>query len=285
MTIDINKGGVPPQFMKPGDKDDEKDKKKPGEKDEAEKGGELIHEETLLKSLDKVAEIVKGSPEARKQELFAKGGRGGLSPDEEIELSRLMAGTHTRAVSDSVNKSLDPSAQGEGFTQSIRVNEYLEGLHGSLSKAMQDLAEHVEKSDSRSYDRTIAIAKGVLDIGTVVAKQTELLKALDAKLGVVMQQPVRGPKAVTAQAGGQPMEKSLGGQQQQPQGMALSKAAVLDILTEMNEHSKDGLSKSGEPLVEAITKYEQLDMISPQLAGEVRQHFLSTRANGHAHAR
>ena len=53
-------------------------------------------------------------------------------------------------------------------------------------------------------------------------------------------------------------------------GDQLSKSEILDTLGAMLEKSQTGMGQNGEDLLMAISKYEQMNRMSPSLLAEVR---------------
>lgn len=247
---------------------------KPTSDERVEKGGETVEESVLEKSLDALQDIVNQSGTAKRQELAKKAGENTLTKSEAAELVRLISGeAFDKATSESIAKSLDPSGS-ETFQKSIDVTPYLDEFHTKLSGAMVSLAERLEKSDAAHEEQITVLAKGLLDIGAAVVsidRKLSAVKARDPNL------PTRAPKAVGAGAT-KPIEKSLGGQTEEP----VSKAEIADTIEEMlqksmsNDHEKKGLSlHSGVDLMVEGAQFEQFGTVSeafrPELMSAVRE--------------
>jgi hypothetical protein len=253
------------------------------------KGQDTVTEEELRKSMDKLENIVSTTPEGRKAALFEKGGKDGLTPEENIELMKLLGGeTLGKSLKDGIAATLNPSDQLE---KSLDVSPFIEHLNEKLTKSMLDVGEHIDKSDRRNQEQIVVLAKGLLDLGKVAQEGLALSKAIVERLGGVMRQPARGPKA--AGAGGQPgqvvpLDKSFGGQPHQ--GEQLSKSEVEGLISEMLQESlskgQDGRSAAGFDIAVEGSQYEQFNQFSSNaFAAEIQVFAKSKRAkqiNGHA---
>lgn len=244
-----------------------------------------VTEEELKKSLDGLDSIVRSTPEGRKAELFQKGAAGTLTSAETTELSNLMAGAQPDGLAKSVTGLTDPNAQSADFQKSLNVSGYLEDLHKSVTAALGAVATHVDRSDARTQEQVMVLAKGLYDIGRVAAESRELVKSLQASLDQVLRQPGRAPKSVAAvgASGVQPMEKSFAGAPAGGgQGDVLTKSQIQDYLFEMSMAAPEGLSKSGERFDYAISAYEQSSVLSKAMEAEVINYHRARRAQNGA---
>lgn len=230
-----------------------------------------VTEEELKKSMDKLEGIVANTPEGRKNALFAKGGKEGLSEAENLELMKLLGGEPIgKSLKTDVAGVLTPS---DTLEKSLDVSPFIEHLNENLTKSMLVVAEHVEKSDLRHQEQIVVLAKGLLDLGKVVHEGIQLQKSVAERLGIALRQPARMPKA--AGAGGQQpqaLEKGFAGGQ--PQGEQLSKSEVGQLISEMLQDSlangQKGLSKGGFDITVESSQYEQYnDFSSPAFRAEV----------------
>ncbi len=239
-----------------------------------------ITDEDLVKSMAALEDVLKSSPEGRQKALFQKGMSGALTDAEKTELQQLMAGGNTKPLSETVAKSIEPASQSEGFQKALNVSDYLDDLHTSMSKALVDVASHVEKSDARTQERIMVLAKGMLDIGRGTLEIHKLLKSFGDRLDGVVRNPARPAKTET------PGKPEIPNAPSTPQGMGISKGQALDLLGEMFEKSlaegNKGLSKGGENLELATANYEQFNEISAGLHKELIEYHRSKYANGKA---
>jgi len=247
------------------------------------KGGKLckmeksvdLSGEDLEKSLDKLGEFANSEDaDTRKSTLLKKAMEGDLEKSEREELFGLMGGTpegdDEPTHAETITKSMD---ENETLQKALDVSDYLREQHDELQKSLGQLASFQEQSDSRQHEFNLILAKAVSDTGTLV-------KAMSEKLGVIAAQPARAPKSKLSPA--QPLEKSFGGQA--PDGEQLTKSMVLDALDAMHQESlekgMDGRTANGEPILHAIAKYENSNMLSKSMLKEV-QAFRQRHATAH----
>jgi hypothetical protein len=203
-----------------------------------------------------------------------------LSSEEKLELMRIIGGeSYAKALSDAVGGMLDPGAH-DALAKSVDASPYLDELHTRLSSSMLTIAEHIEKSDARTQEQVVVLAKGLFDLTRAASMTAKMVKGLQDTLNGMMRQPARGPKAAElslskGQTGG--VGGAGGGNN------TLSKQGVLDLLTQMNMASPNGLSKAGEDLNMAITIYESSNEISKALLGEVLEFHQSRSGSRSAH--
>lgn len=233
---------------------------------QAEGGGE-VSENDLTKALD-LLEGASQTSDDEKQGLLSKAMDGSITPEENDRLAELLSGVSAATpVVDEVTKSLRPEND-ERLQKSLDVSEYLGGLHGGLTTALEKVAEHLEKSDNRQHNFNVVLAKSMRAIGEVV-------QAVDSRLGVIEEQPVGGPKAIQSPAQIPHLQKSFKGQGGQGTEDKLSKSVVLDTLEAMNidslEKGRDGQAHCGEDLTKAIAKYEATTHMSRPLYNELKQ--------------
>lgn len=231
-------------------------------------------EATTENDLEKAMDILKetaASKDDEKQTLLSKAVDGSITPEENDRLADLLAGKKVEeTLEDEVQKSLSKESD-DRLEKALDVSEYLEGLHKGLVEALGNVAQHLEKSDARSHNFNVALAKGVCALA-------DLTKSLDSRLGVIEEQPAAGPKAIqsTKQA---VIEKSFAGQKE-GEGERLNKSQVLDVLEEMHlesmEKGRQGSAKCGEDLRDAIVKYESTNRLSRPLHDELQAYRQAT---------
>ena len=243
-----------------------------GDEDEAEKAKmdkSLISEADLLKSLDRLEQVAKSGIGARKQDLLQKSLKAQLSDAENNELIKLLAGARDAGLREQVAKSMS-GADNEELAKSIDVSNYIAELHKTLCDNMTSLATSIEKSESKSAERESVLAKGLLDLTKAMISQGRLVKSLQDKVDSFGRTPAHAPRAVhnadqLAKSGFAPAAP----------GMRLSNDDVLDTLEQMMHKSivdgGDGVAVSGETFEQAISKFEQTQMIHPNLLNAVIQ--------------
>ncbi len=241
------------------------------DEDEAEKAKmdkSLISEADLLKSLDRLEHVAKSGIGARKQELLQKSLKAQLSDAENNELIKLLAGARDAGLREQVAKSMS-GADNEELAKSIDVSNYIAELHKTLCDNMTSLATSIEKSESKSAERESVLAKGLLDLTKAMISQGRLVKSLQEKVDAFGRTPAHAPRAVH---NADQLAKSG---HAAPQGMRLSNDDVLDTLEQMMHKSivdgGDGVAVSGETFEQAISKFEQTQMIHPSLLNAVIQ--------------
>jgi len=220
----------------------------------------------LQKGLDKLDNFIEqGDSSTRKEQLLTKALEEDLEKSEKEELFGLMGGDEV--AEEFVKSQADEVVEGfetnEELSKAYDVSDFLREQHTELNKSLSTLADNQTQSDSRQHEFNLLIAKSMSDNG-------KLVKAMSERLGVIENQPVRGPKSKMAP--GQVLSKSFGGAP--PEGETMTKSQVLDGLDNLMVKSmgagRNGASESGEDIVNAVAKYEQLQEISPSLLNEVR---------------
>lgn len=287
-----------PDFIQEAKKKADEDKKKKAKKSESESESDdekdddstkksSVTEDELRKSLDKLESVVASSPTGRKKALMSKAMNDSITSEENDELMSLMAG---QAQGGALSKGIDDlTAPSNQLQKSVLdVSPYLKDMHAVVTSSLQNVAEAFEKSDARHQEQIVVLAKGLLDIGKVAVENMRLVKSLTEQMGVAMRTP-GARRSVPTTSAAELVEKSFGGQAAGgSREVQLNKAQVLDIIGQLNEHSQDGMSKSGENLAVAATKYEQFNQISTPLLAEVQnvaKHGLSTRMGQNGVAR
>lgn len=232
-------------------------------------------EEALSKAISAAAQVLNNTPEARRQELFAKGQKGALTADESAELARLLSGaTAGNGLSSQVAALTEPGAN-PNIEKAVKMNGFLEDFHTSFTASLKLVADTIEKSQAKGLEQQGVLAKALYDMGQVQLEVLKQQRQLAEMMTRVLQQPARDPKGVSvaggapAQAPGGQIVKALGPGQQSaaqdgqrvglpvaPAPNQISRGEVLGLLTEMNMASKDGLSKSGVNIAEAVTGFE-----------------------------
>lgn len=235
-----------------------------------------LSSEDLEKSLNKLGEFAESKDgETRKTALLQKAMEGELEKSEREELFGLMGGAteeETPSHSESLTKSMD---ENETLQKALDVSDYLREQHEELCKSLGQVAEYQEQADARQHEFNLILAKAVSDTGTLV-------KAMSEKLGVIASQPAREPKSRMGPQT-QPLQKSFGGQP--PEGEQLSKSIVLDTLDAMHQESlekgMDGRTSGGESILNAIAKYENTNMLSKSMLGEVQKYRQKSQPTAH----
>lgn len=212
------------------------------EDDEAEKGG-IIDADDLIKSLETLEAVAKGSsvpaPEEKRKDLAAKLAAGTLSKSEMVELSQLMEKAGDVAepvVADDLSKSFSETfTEDSELQKGFDVSPFLE-RHASLTaEALDRIQTTFSKSLDGVSERSKAfneqLAKSLSGIGKIVVSQDKLIKSLVKRLDTVESAPL--PRKSFTGVG--VLHKSLEGEagaavatQEQ-----LSKSEVLDTLEEM----------------------------------------------------
>lgn len=237
------------------------------EGEEMEMKSDLTPDE-LRKSLSRLEELASAqTPASRKEALLAKALNSDLETEEREELLSLMGGRpNPNSLPAQVAKAMDPT-ENDTLQKSIDVSDFLSEMHGATARALDTLAEAIEKSSNGQHEFNVVLAKSVLDMSRVLAQQTEMTKAMSSRLGVIESQPARAPKSKGLAA---PIEKSFAGE---PAGGQLSKRQVLDTLEHMliksDANGYGGNAVCGENLLNAIAKYEATDQISKSLYAEM----------------
>ena len=269
----VRKGGASAVNLRKDESEDEFEAEAtegPEDEDEGDEEEEMKSDLTpdeLRKSLSKLEALANDeTPGSRKEALLAKAMRSELGEDERSELFALMGGgTDPNSLSGQVSKAMDPS-ENDVLQKSIDVSDFLSEMHGATTRALDVLAQGLEKSQNRQHEFNVVLAKSVLDMARVLAQQSEVTKAMSDRLGVMESQPARAPKSKGLAA---PIEKSFAGQP----ANQLGKGQILDTLERMliksDEDGRGGSAACGEDLLKAIAKYEATDQISKSLWAEV----------------
>lgn len=225
-----------------------------------------LTEADLQKGLDALKNAAaSNNPHARRAELFQKAQSGAITPEENDELIKSLNGN---ALTEQVTRGLKTDT----IQKSIDVSDFLRESNDGLITGLATLSEHIQKSQSDDHGFRIALATTLTGLVDTVVQQGALIKSMSEKLGVVVQQPARGPKAQGVR-GAQPMQKSFAGNPApsgagvQPDGIELTKSQTLDVLEEMNKSMS--LAPCGENLTHAVAKYESTNQISPALLKDV----------------
>jgi hypothetical protein len=246
-----------------------------------EKKDEAVTGEDLQKSLDQLEEITtRDDPAARKDALLAKAKEGDLEKAEKTELFELLGGAPAATDPEpetTVGEDLVKSMTDEGNTglqEALDVSPYLREQHEALTKSLKDVGDHIEKSDKRQYELSCMQSRALVDIGNLV-------KSMSERLGVIEQQPVRGPKSkgVTPD---QTLTKSFdgdGGNEEQLSKSDIS-TALDGLMAESMDGGQNGLSKGGHDILLEISKFEQSSKLSPDMFREVKS-FIGRQGAAH----
>ena len=252
-----------------GEDEDEAEAEK-AKKSKTRKSDDLTADD-LEKSLARLVSLAgSGDAVSRKAFLLEKAQGASLTKSEQAELFNILGGGHEEAeesLGDRVTKGMRDNDQ---IKKALDVSEYLDEQHREALGAFTALSDHIEKSDSRQHEFNLVLARAVAETG-------KLIKAVSERLGVISDQPARGPKSMGLRA----LEKGFGGQA--PAGQQLSKSMVQDELEKMIRESVDrgmnGATENGIDLVNEASKYEQTNKLHPAIAAEV-----ATRIQGTARA-
>jgi len=271
--------------MKRNPKDDPELRKDEDEKDEAE-GGEDEDEEMekkikkakksvdlsendLQQSLDKLVTLAGDDADSRKQVLLSKAQEVELSKAEQAELFNLLGGQEEKdeTLGEEIIKGLE---ENDTLQKALDVSDYLQEQHTELVKSLQAMGDALAKSDNRQHEFNLVLAKAMSQMGQHIVTMSE-------RLGVIEQQPVRGPKS----KGLAPLSKSFANRP----GEGMSKSQILDAMDEMTqvsfEKGMSGVAVNGEDLSVAISKYEQFNALSPAMLAQVKAHIESKGATTH----
>lgn len=266
-------------------KDAEKDKDKK-DKDKMDKS--MITEDDLVKSAEKLEQLAKSGPAARKQELLAKAAHGTCSADETAELVKALQGATDQELTEEVNKALNGNGDAE-FSKSINVTPYITKAHENLVKSVTKMTDAISKSEAKRSDDTFVLAKALSDVTKACIAQGRMLKSIQQKLGIIATQPAHQPRAARSP---EELEKAARDRGVQPgagaSGQQLSTDDVMNTLEAMfaksmqqDAEDRRGITVTGERYEEAISKFEQLREIHPQLLQHVMQ-FRRAQAQGRA---
>ena len=276
--------------MKRNPKDDPELHKDEDEKDEAEGEGEGegedeemekkikkakksvdLSENDLQQSLDKLVTLAGDDADSRKQVLLSKAQEVELSKAEQAELFNLLGGQEEKdeTLGEEIIKGLE---ENDTLQKALDVSDYLQEQHTELVKSLQAMGDALAKSDNRQHEFNLVLAKAMSQMGQHIVTMSE-------RLGVIEQQPVRGPKS----KGLAPLSKSFANRPGDGEGM--SKSQILDAMDEMTqvsfEKGMSGVAVNGEDLSVAISKYEQFNTLSPAMLAQVKAHIESKGATTH----
>jgi len=235
--------------------------KDPNEEAENDMEKSKISVDDLEKSMAMARKLIDSTPSGRKRELLAKGGRDGLSPDEEIELSLLIkskdtAGEGQKAAEDLKGEPLAKSQlkeqNGEALVKSL--DELQEMLHGAVDKLGK--AHDTSASQNAEYGVTMLKSQNAISqalVGLVrhterleaqLTEQADLIKSWGA-VPVTKEIPgTRAPATQVPGAGGGSLNK----------GHALQ---VLDAMLKANVSAGNkGKAACGESFVNVISSVE-----------------------------
>ena len=154
---------------------------------------------------------------------------------------------------------------------SVTVFRYFQ-RHDALVKALGSVGDHIEQSDKRQHEHSLMQSAAIVEMGNLV-------KSLGVRLGVIENQPARGPKTKGVE---QPLAKSFQSGDGAPGGSEgdLSKSDISEaldgLMIESMEGNRNGLTKGGEDILVEISKFEQMSKLSPSMFNEVKG-FISRR--------
>lgn len=216
-----------------------------------------LNQDDLKKGLDKLRAAAGSGSQSRSEELFAKSQSGTITSAERQELMQTLGGASGLADAataglrtDTIAKSIDAS----GFLADVKVG---------VEDGLRVLAERMEKSEANDQGFRVALAQSFTSLVDVVTEQAQIIKSLSSQIETFGGQPARAPKS----QGVPVLEKSFAGQA--PQGDELSKSQIADTIDFMI--SKSIPTRTGENLVMASSKFEQLGQVSPSLLAQVRE--------------
>ena len=239
----------------------------------------VVSQDALNKALVQLNDLAK-SEKDEKDELLKKAVSGDLTAEENARLISLMQGKGSEqadTLAKSATAQLQP-ASNPAIGQAVEVSDYLNAFHSSNLKALEVIADAIEKSDAREHDFQVVLAKAVVQIGNLV-------KSLSDKLDSWSEQEAAPPQgarsaAQATQTKPQPIQKSMAGGA--PEGDRLSKAQILDTLEAMHVDSlqkgRGGQAICGEDLNKSIAKYEQTGKMTRSLVDEMQAFRAKSRA-------
>lgn len=236
------------------------------------KGGEQpnadgdMTDDELQKAMDLLEDTAQ-STEDERETLLQKALDDEITDEENERLRALLAGDdgeENPSLAKSATAALQPE-NNEKLKKSLDVSTYLDGMYEGTMSALAELAETIEKSDTRQHNFNVVLARGVRALGI-------LAKSLDERMEAIETQPVGNFRARRSTSQPKALEKSFAGKE--PEGETLSKSQVLDTLEEMHvesiEKGNNGHALCGEDLNKAITKYESTRRLSRPLFEELK---------------
>lgn len=239
---------------------------------------EDLDEDDLQKALDKVvAHAEEGSDLSRKEALLQKALESDLSDEENNELLALMGGsgaTESEPLAKSATSGLEAD---DRLQKSVEVSPFLHGIVDGLEKGLTVIADEVEKSRNQQGEFNVVLAKAIKQVGM-------LCKSLDDRLGNIEEQPAGPPRAMQRRPQGQPINKSMAGQD--PTEDRLSKGEALEIMEAMNIAAlRKGDKDASDQITKSIAKFESTNHMSKAMVQKVmgfRAQLRQQRSNGAA---
>lgn len=220
----------------------------------------------LEKGLQALESAVASPSAARNAELFAKAQDGSITPEERDELTKAISANITLTA-----EATAPFTSNDTLRKSMDVSDFLREFSKGVVDSLTTLSANIEKSQSSDHKFRKALATTLVQFGEVTKSMADKIEVLEKSLNVRTSQPARAPKAFTPP---QAIEKGFSGTA--PQGAQLTKSQIEDAMSDMLQKGVDEVG--GEPLLQASSKYESTNLISPAVLEAVTNHLRSTRA-------
>lgn len=246
-----------------------------GDEEETDKAKKSVDQDDLIKALGLLEDVASGNSGTpdRRAELAKSFADGTLSDEQRQEFLSLLQPEEQPEPEDFA-KSF---AEDQQLAADYDVSAFLETIGTKVATALQGVTDQLQKSRENQGQFNSALAKSMVGMGRLVVEQGSLIKSqqqvigeLGRRLGHVEQQPMprkSAPSTTTAQT----LKKSFEGG---GQGDSLSRQDILKGLNSLflKSQANGYRSKSGEDLALAITKYEGPTMeISKSLLREVAE--------------
>lgn len=286
-TAIMRKSGKEPESEEEYEERDEEDDE--GDDDEAEKSLR-VEGDALRKSMRTYETVESGLPIAggsRMGYLQARLENGTITKSERTELGALLMGDDERGSGTSMRKSMseridDDSAESGRL---VRANDFLKSLVASIDDSLDAVHDGIVRENSQTRDLVKAQGEMVrqlggfaVRLGEIVEDQSEMIKSLQERLGMVERQPVppRARRTVNPSSVREPpLSKSVkgGGRSE-----GLSKGQILDGFRRLVVRAAD--VEKNEQLVKSLTEqgalYEQTGRIKKStyeaIENELRGH-------------
>lgn len=242
---------------------------------------EQIDADALIKSLETLEAIAQGStvpaPADRRAELGEKLAEGTLSKSEMRELADLMkAGTETEEAlekSEDVEEEVEKSeksfqenwSEDKDLQEGYEVSNFLERHSQLTASALDQVQNNLSKSLGSHVDRVqvfnTQLAKSLMGMAQLAQRQESLIKSLADRLENVENTPLPRKSVGNVRALQKSMDGEVGG------GSEIGRDEILSTLEKMA--FKSDTAPCGEPLIRAVTLFEQTGKLSKSLYNDV----------------
>ena len=244
-----------------------------------------ISEAALLKSLERIEAIAKGSPEAKQRDLLQKSLEGKASPAETAELVALLKGERpgVEPAGAALAAAVAGSASG-ALQKSIDVSEALTELVAGIQTALRGVGDRLDKGATSATETSLVLAEGLLRVGQLVKAQSAEIQALQKAIDEFGRQPAHGGRATTQVP--QAQANRLGGGATGRAG-GIQGPEIMQVMNRMLEESMakghEGKAPCGEDLTKAVAKLETVGEVSRPLMRDLanyRKSLLEKAKNG-----